>query len=102
MRMENLFVNLSVLCACVLSIGLAEGANLYARMAGYFEIAIAIALPYIIKKTFTKESGTFISAVASMLFLGYFYYEFTVAKGFAGEYQAITLGQFLLELLGLR
>lgn len=101
-RMENLFVNLAVLCACVLSIGLAEGANLYARMAGYFEIAIAIALPYIIKKTFTKESGTFISAVASMLFLGYFYYEFTVAKGFAGEYQAITLGQFLLELLGLR
>lgn len=101
-RMDNLFVNLAVLCACVLSIGLAEGANLYARMAGYFEIALAIALPYIIRKTFTKESGSFISAMATVLFLGYFCFEFTNSKNFAAEYRAITAGQFLLELIGLK
>ena len=101
-RMENLFVNLSILCACVLTIGLAEGANLYGRMAGYFEVAIAISLPYIIKKTFTKDSATFVSGVASLLFLGYFCYEFTSSKNFAADYQAISFGGFLLELVGLK
>lgn len=101
-RMENLFVNLSILCACVLTIGLAEGANLYGRMAGYFEVAIAISLPYIIKKTFTKDSATFVSGVASLLFFGYFCYEFTSSKNFAADYRAISFGGFLLELVGLK
>lgn len=100
-RMDNLFVNLSVLCACILSIGLAEGANLYARMAGYFEIALAISLPYIIRKVFTKESAAVINGIAVVLFLGYFCYEFTFSKNFAGDYRAISLGRFLLELVGL-
>lgn len=101
-RMENLFVNMSVLCACILSIGLSEGANLYARMAGYFEIAIAVAMPYIIRKIFNKESERLVSNVASVLFFGYFCYEFMISKNFGAEYRAISLGQFLLELIGLR
>ena len=101
-RMENLFVNMSVMCACVISIGLAEGANLYGRMAGYFEIAIAVALPYIIHKIFNKGSAQLVSRAAMLLFLGYFCYEFTNSKNFAADYRAITLGQFLLELIGLR
>jgi len=100
--MENLFVNLSILCACVLSIGLAEGANLYGRMSGYFVISICIALPYIIKKTFTRASAAFVSNVAVGLFLFYFYYEYAIGGDFGAEYRAITLGRFLLELLGLR
>lgn len=101
-RMENLFVNLSILCACVLSIGLAEGANLYGRMSGYFVISICIALPYIIKKTFTRASAAFVSTVAVGLFLFYFYYEYAIGGDFGAEYRTITLGRFLLELLGLR
>lgn len=101
-RMENLIINLSVLCACVLSIGLAEGANLYGRMAGYFEIYLALALPLLIKKIFTRESARFLSALATILFFGYFLYEFTVSKPFGNEYRAISLVQFVLELLGLR
>ena len=101
-RMENLFVNMSVLCACILSIGLSEGANLYARMAGYFEIAIAVAMPYIIRKIFNKESERLVSNVAAVLFFGYFCYEFMISKNFGAEYRAISLGQFALELIGLR
>ena len=101
-RMENLFVNMTMLCACILSIGLSEGANLYARMAGYFEIAIAVAMPYIIHKIFNKQSERLVSGIAALLFLGYFCYEFTVSKNFGAEYRAISLGQFLLELIGLR
>ena len=101
-RMENLFVNMSILCACVLSIGLAEGANLYGRMAGYFEIAIAIAMPYIIHKIFNRRSERLVSGVATLLFLGYFCYEFAISKNFGANYSAISAGQFLLELIGLR
>ena len=98
-RMENLIVNMTVLCACILTIGLAEGANLSGRMAGYFEIATVIALPYIIKKTFTEESAEFVTVSAVLLFLGYFCYEYS---SFGTQYRAITLGRFLLELMGIR
>lgn len=37
-RIENLFVNMSIVSAFILTIGLVQGANLYARMAAYFEI----------------------------------------------------------------
>ena len=101
-RTENLIVNGSVLCACILTIGLAQGANLYGRMAGYFEIYLALAVPLVIKKIFTRDSARFVSVVAALLFLGYFYYEFTVAKLFGSEYRAISLLQFILELMKLR
>lgn len=99
-RMENLFVNLSILCACVLSIGLAEGANLYGRMAGYFEIAMAISLPRMLKKIFTRESARLASGIAVGLYLIYFFYEFMIARDFSGDYRAISLWQFVQELTG--
>lgn len=101
-RMENLWVNLSVLCACILTIGLAEGANLYGRMAGYFEIYLALSIPLLIGKIFTRESARLATTAASGLFLGYFVYEFTIAKPFGSEYRAISMLQFVLELVGLR
>lgn len=101
-RMDNLFVNLSILCACVLTIGLAEGANLYGRMAGYFLVAICIALPYIIKKIFNQESAAFVSFLAVGMFLFYFYYEYGLSGNFGAEYRAISMWDFIVELLGLR
>ena len=100
--MENLIVNLSVLCACILTIGLAEGANLYGRMAGYFEIYLALSVPLLINRIFTRDSARLVSLAASGLFLGYFLYEFTIAKPFGDEYRAITGLQFIMELVGLR
>ena len=35
---ENLFVNMSIVSAFILTLGLVQAANLFARMAGYFEI----------------------------------------------------------------
>ena len=97
-RTENLFVNMSCLSAFILTIGLVEGANLYARMAGYFEIFTAISMPWMIKKLFTKESATLVTVVACIFYFVYFYYEFTVSKAFATDYAAITLWQFIQTL----
>lgn len=97
-RMEYLFVNMSIVSAFILTIGLVQGANLYARMAGYFEIAMAIALPWMIDKLFTKQSARLVTGVATALYFGYFLYEFGVSKDFGNAYQSITLWEFLRSL----
>lgn len=99
---DHLFANISIMAALVLTIGLAQGANLFARMAGYFEIGMAVTLPWMIRKIFTRESAKLVSVVAAVLFFGYFVYEFTVAKDFTGGYTSISLWQFFGELLGWR
>lgn len=99
-RTENLFVNMSMVSAFILMIGLVQAANLFARMAAYFEIATAIALPWMIKKLFTKRSAQFITICAAVLYFGYFLYEFGVSKDFGNDYSAISLWQFVTSLFG--
>lgn len=98
-KTENLFANMSIVSAFILTIGLVEGANLYARMAGYFEIATAITLPWMIKKTFTKQSAQIVTVCAAVLYFGYFWYEFAITKDFSNNYTAISWWQFIQELI---
>lgn len=98
-KTENLFANMSIVSAFILTIGLVEGANLYARMAGYFEIATAITLPWMIKKTFTKQSAQIVTVCAAVLYFGYFWYEFAITKDFSNNYSAISWWQFIQELI---
>lgn len=97
--MENLFVNMSTVSLFILSIGLVEGANLYARMAAYFEVGTAIALPWMLKKIFPQKQTKIITLAAAVLYFGYFYYEFAITKGFEGEYTAITIWQFIRSII---
>ncbi len=99
-RIENLFVNLNTVCACILTVGLVQAANLFGRMAGYFEFAFAISLPWMLNKIFTKQSMPFVYLGVGGLYFGYFLYEFGISKGFGspGGYRAITLLQFFEEL----
>lgn len=97
---ENLFMNMSIVSAFILTIGLVQGANLYARMAGYFELATAIALPWIIQKLFTRRSVRLVTVIAAALYFGYFLFEFAITKDFGSNYSAITLWQFIASLFG--
>ena len=97
-RAENLFVNMSIVSAFILTIGLVEGANMYARMAGYFEIATAIALPWMIHRLFTKKSVRIVTGWAAALYFGYFWIEFAITKNFSQQYSAITVWQFIESL----
>ena len=99
-RVENLFVNMSMISAFILMIGLVQAANLFARMAAYFEIATVISLPWMIKKLFTKRSAQFVLVCAAVLYFGYFLYEFGISKDFGNNYSAITLWQFVTSLFG--
>ena len=98
-RSENLFVNMSIVSSMILTLGMVQAANLFARMAAYFEIATAIAIPWMIKKLFTKRSAQYVTVCAVVLYFGYFLYEFALSKNFGSDYSAITLWQFILELV---
>lgn len=99
-RTENLFANMSIVTVFILSLGMVQGANLFARMASYFEVYIAISLPWMINKLFTKQSAKLVTGIAYVLFFGYFCYEFGVSKSFESQYRAITLWQFIAQMLG--
>ena len=99
-KSENLFVNMSIVSATILSIALVEGGNLFGRMSANFEFATAISLPWMIKKLFTKQSAQFVSVAATILYFGYFYYEFAITKDFGGTYSSISLWQFITSLFG--
>lgn len=94
-KLDNLFVNMSIVSALILTIGLVQGANLFARMAGYFEIATIIALPWMIQKLFTKQSAKFVEICASVLYFVYFWYENAINRGFDSDYSAITLWEYI-------
>lgn len=99
-RYENLFANMAIVSSLILTLGTVQGANLFARMAAYFEIAQAITVPWMINKLFDIRSRKIVIAAACICYFVYFCYEFGVSKGFGGQYRAISLWQFLLELLG--
>ena len=86
---------MSIVSSLILTLGMVQAANLFARMAAYFEIATAIAIPWMIKKLFTKRSAQFVT----VLYFGYFLYEFSVSKNFGSDYSAITLWQLISELI---
>ena len=97
-RAENLFTNMAIGAAFIITIGLQQGANLFARMAAYYEISVGIALPWMIKKLFTKQSAQLVTVIAVVLYFAYFLYEFGVSKNFGADYSAISLWQFIQSL----
>lgn len=98
-RYENLFANMAIVSSMILSLGMVQAANLFARMAAYFELAAAVTLPWMIKKIFTRQSVRIVTSCAVVLYFVYFLYEFGVSKNFDGQYRSITLWQFFLELM---
>jgi transmembrane protein EpsG len=97
-RTENLFVNMSIASAFILTIGTVQAANLFARMAGYFEIATIISLPWMLRKIFTPRSEKFITTSACALYFGYFCYENLIGRNLDADYSAISLWQFIRSL----
>ena len=95
---EDLLVNISIASGFILTIGLAQAANLFARMAAYFEVATVIVLPWMVRKLFTRKSAQFVTICASVLYFGYFFYENAINTQFEYNYGAITLWEFIGQL----
>ncbi|MBO5417844.1 MAG: EpsG family protein [Clostridia bacterium] len=92
---ENLFVNMSIICFFVNSVGLVSAANLFSRLATYFEFGTIISLPIVVNKAFEKETAKTVMVIAMVCYFGYFLYEFIVSKNFSDSYRSISIFEFI-------
>lgn len=90
----NLFMNLAMLNAEIMFVGLFGTANYFARLANYFLIFQALALPWVFKffDDWSKKLLT-IGSVAG--YLAYFYYELNIVYGsFDNRFFRLTLMEY--------
>ncbi|MBE6927925.1 MAG: EpsG family protein [Ruminococcaceae bacterium] len=97
-RHENLFMNCTIVCALIMFVGMFGNANMFARLAMYFEPPIYVALPWMIYKLKGKVEGLFISIMAYIAYPAYFYYQTVMAKPFDLIYHSMSLGEFFNSL----
>lgn len=95
--MDHVLVHMSIISFAFMLMGTQSGANMFARMAQYFELGTICCLPRMLKKPFEERSYKLISTVAIGCFLVYFAYAFGIDSHFDNAYKANSI----LGLFGL-
>lgn len=99
-RISNYIINLTMVNAMIMFVGLFGTANYFARLANYFLIFQTLSLPLIFNY-FTKQSKRLLILAAVLCYFAFFYYENTIANGrFDDGYQFITVFNYIRQLLG--
>lgn len=99
-RAVNIIINASMINALIMFIGLFGTANYFARLANYFLIFQAIALP-IILDMLDKNSKDVLTLGAVAGYSGYFYYGTVLAYStFDADYDFITFAEYFNHLFG--
>ena len=93
--MDHVLVHMSIISMAFMILGTESGANMFGRMATYFELGTICCLPWALDKIFDKPSARIIRRFAVVCFLGYFTYAYGVSLDFGADYRAMTLWQFL-------
>ena len=91
---QNIFINCSFLYACIMFVGLFGTANYFGRLASYFVLFPAMALPMIITRLPMHERR-FLTAVMIVCYLAYFYYGNAINGSFENEFSRMTLWRYL-------
>jgi hypothetical protein len=94
-EMDHVLIHMSIISLAFMSMGTQAGANMFARMATYFELGTICILPTMLKKTFDERSFRLITAAACVCFLGFFVYANAINIDFGQEYRSVSLWQFL-------
>ena len=94
---ENMLVHMSIISLAFMSMGTQSGANMFGRMATYFELGIICCLPWMLKKIFNRSSFRLVAVAAIVCFLGYFTYANGIANNFGRDYSSISLLSFLMS-----
>lgn len=71
---ENLLVHMSIISLAFMSMGTQSGANMFGRMANYFELGTVCCLPWILDKPFEERSARAVGKLAVVGFLGFYLY----------------------------
>ena len=96
-EMDNVMIHMSIVSLAFMCMGTKTGANMFGRMANYFELGTICCLPAMLHRTFNKRSYTLVSAAAWVCFFGFFFYANAINKDFGQEYRAISLWTFLFS-----
>ena len=87
--MDNILIHMSIISLAFMTMGTQSGANMFARMAMYFELGTICILPKMLKKSFEERSYRLVSEIAAICFLGFFLYANMVAADFGQNYRWI-------------
>lgn len=94
-RMDHILIHMSIISLAFMSMGTQAGANMFARMATYFELGTICCLPWMLKQTFERRSYKLISSVACICFFIFFFYANAINTDFGQAYSSTTLWQLL-------
>lgn len=87
-REHNLLINMSIFSLMFMLMATMAGANMFGRMATYFELGTICALPWMVDKLFTGKTRWLVYRVAIVCFIGFFLYD---NKDFSMFYRSIKL-----------
>lgn len=97
-RTMNLMVNLVTLNAAIMFVALFGTANYFARLANYFLIFQCITIPWLCSN-FDRATRKWLIPAAVVCYIAYFYYANVINQHFDSAYSAISLIDYLKELL---
>lgn len=95
-EMDHVLVHMSIISLAFMSMGTQSGANMFARMAMYFELGTICCLPKMLEKTFDSRSYRLVRNIAVVCFVGFFLYAYAIAMDFDAEYRCVPFLELLL------
>lgn len=81
-QLLNIAINLSIISFIFMIVASFGAANMFGRLGVYFEPFVYVALPWIIHSFFNKKIKRLTTIVCFIMYLFFFYYQFTIAKDF--------------------
>lgn len=98
-QMDHILIHMSIISMAFMFLGTESGANMFGRMATYFELGTICCLPRMLEKIFDKASYRLVRKIAVFCFLGYFTYAYGISMNFSTEYSAMSLWTFIRSML---
>lgn len=99
-RIGNMIINLSMVNAMIMFIGLFGTANYFARLANYFLIFQVLALPLIFYY-FSNSNKKVLTITSILCYFIFFFYDQTIVYGaFDDRFNFISLFEYIDQLLG--
>lgn len=92
---QELFTNMSIIGLMFMLLATQNGANMFGRIATYFELGIAMTLPWVLRKLFNRPSYKIMTIVCMVCFMGFFLYD---NQGFDATYTSINMFEYLRSL----
>lgn len=95
-RKHAILINMSICSLAFMIPGTANGANMFGRIAAYFELGAICVLPWIIDTVFDRKSARLLKTVCAGCFIAFALYDLS---DFNSAYSSITLRQFVGGLI---